>query len=304
MKEHKRTEEQQKDHIFNIFSKCHSESTSGRLQVYYPELCEQIYLWYRDYLNIDVDKTGLEIVKVINRFVKNVNILNMPNDKDDFFKYLSTSIKREKAGSYREYNEKDTIKIPNTKKRRLREVDDFIRMKESELGRKLSSDEKIQGITKWFKKQEYIDLLNVVNIGSISIATDNEKSEIDTLNFKAVSVFNSHISNDPLDEYILKTDLETVLEAVKSLINKKQERSRDCYRALFTLHCIENYKNFENLYSVLDEQILETWKMEREKPNQYEIYQKFHPNAQKSSAEAMASKIFNEIETCLKEINS
>jgi uncharacterized protein YdeI (YjbR/CyaY-like superfamily) len=101
-----------------------------------------------------VDKMGLEITKVINRFTKEENISKIPQDKDGFFKYLNVSIKSEKAGFYREYNENDKVKIPRDKKRKLREVEDFIRMKESQLGRKLTADEHSQSISKWFKKQE------------------------------------------------------------------------------------------------------------------------------------------------------
>ena len=299
MKEPKRTEEQQKDYIFDIFSKCRIETASNRLQVHLSILCEQIYLWYRDYLAIDVDKMGLEITKVVNRFIKDENISKIPNDKDSFFKYLTASIKREKASFYHEYNENDAIKIPKEKKRKLREVKDFIRMKESQFGRKLTDDEQIQSISKWFKKQEYVDLLNLINVGSISHTSNDGDNEIDILNYT-----DTH-SVDPLDEYIKKTDMKTVLEAVKSVLGKKQERARDCYKALFTLYCIESYKDFEKLYPVLDGQILEIWQKSGKNPNQYEIYQKYHPNAQKSSAEAMASKnlseFLNDIETCLKE---
>ena len=301
MKEHKRTEEQQKDYIFDIFSKCHSETASSRLQMHYPNLCKEIYIWYKDYLSIDVDRMGLEIARVINRFVKDETISKIPDDKDGFFKYLTLSIKRESAGFYREFNENETIKIPKEKKQKLREVEDFIRMKESQIGRKLSTDEQIQGISKWFKKQEYIDLLNVINIGSITPDGNNDNDEIDILNYATT------FSDDPIDDYIKKTDMETVRKTVKSLIEGKQERSRDCYRALFTLHCIENYKDYEKLYPVLDRQILKTWDKGRKKPKQYEIYQKYHPNAQKSGAEAMASKnlseFLNDIETCLKDKN-
>ena len=294
----KRTEEQHKDHIFDIFSKCRSETASGRLQVYYPALCEQIYIWYKDYLSFDVDKMGLEIIKVINRFTKDENISKIPNDKDGFFKYLNTSIKREKAGYYREFNENETIKIPKEKKRKLREVEDFIRMKESQLGRKLTLDEKIQGISKWFKKQEYIDLLNLPKVSSFSCAGKNGEKDFDVLDFISAD------TASPLDEYIQKINMETYLEAVKSLLEKKQARSRDCYRELFTLYCIENRMVSEKLTPVLDNQILEDWYKHEQKPKQYEIYQKFHPLAQKSSAEAMASKNLSEflkkIETCLR----
>jgi len=302
VKELKRTEEQQKDYIFDIFSKCRIETASNRLQVHLSILCEQIYLWYRDYLAIDVDKMGLEITKVVNRFIKIENILKIPNDKDGFFKYLNASINKEKANFYHEYNENDTIKIPKEKKRKLREVKDFIRMKESQLGRKLTNNEQIHCISKWFKKQEYINLLNVINVSSISYTNNDGNNEIDALNFVDI------LTDDPLNKYIEKNDMGNILEAVKSLLEKKQERSRDCYRALFTLFCIKYYKNFDMLYPVLDSKIVENWQKDMKKLNLYEIYQIYHPNANESSAEAMASKNLNEflndVKTYLKKPNN
>ncbi|MDR2942714.1 MAG: hypothetical protein LBV17_09015 [Treponema sp.] len=299
----RRTEEQQKDHIFDIFTKCRSETAPARLQAYYPSLCEQVFIWYRDYLPVDADGMGLEIAKVISRFIKSETISGIPQDKDGFFRYLVASIKREKAGSRHEYNENETIRIPKEKRRKLREVEDFIRMKESQLGRKLTNNERIHSISKWFKNHEYVDLLKVKNVGGISAIINNEDKEKDVLDSKANSIYHTNITNDPLDEYIRKTDMETQRKALESALGKKQERSRDCYRALFTLHYIENNKNFEELYSVLDKDVIEACQ-DGKNPSQYEIYQKYHPKAQKSSAEAMASKnlgeFLNDIEICLK----
>ena len=293
MKEHKRTEEQQKDYIFNIFSKCRSETAPGRLQVYYPTLCGEIYLWYRDYLSVDIDNMGLAISKVINRFTKIEKILKIPNDKDGFFKYLTTSIKREKIGSHYEFDENATVNIPKEKKRKFKEVKGFIRMKESQLGRKLTSEETTQGISKWFKKQEYLDLLNLINIDSISHGGNNGNSEID--------IIDTH-STDPLGEYIIKTDMETVLEAVNYLLDERQERARPCIKALFTLHCIKN--NLKELYPILDQEIIDSFHKHDKKPKQYEIYLKYHPEADKKGAEAMAStnirEFLNDVKTYLK----
>jgi hypothetical protein len=242
---------------------------------------------------------GLEIAKVINRFTKkDETILRIPDDKDGFFKYLSTSIEREKKAFYRDYNENDTIKIPKEKKRKLREVKESLRMKESQLGRKLTVDESRLCISKWFNEQEYLDLLNSINVGSISATRSNGDSETDALNYI------DPLSTDPLDEYIKKNDMETIRKIVNFLLEQKQERSRDCYRALFTLYCIENYKDFEKLYPVLNSKMMEIWQKDKKKPSQYEIYQIYHPNAQKNSADAMASKNLHEflidIETFLK----
>ena len=294
-------EELLKDKIITIFSEHRKEPSSDRRQTDFGRLCTQIYIWCRDYrFKNNINKMGLEISNVTKRIMKDENLSKIPDEKDDFFKYLNTSINREKAAYHRESNENDTIKIPKEKKQKLREIEDFVSMKESQLGRQLTSDEKILAISKWFKKQEYIDLLNVLQVGSISYTSNDGDNEIDALNYL------SPTSDDPLSEYLETTDKELAMEAVKTLIeNKNKESSRDCYRALFTLHCIESYKGFENLYPVLDSKILETWRKNGIKPKQYEIYQEYHTNAQKSSAEAMASKnlrdFLNEIEAYLKE---
>jgi hypothetical protein len=269
--------------------------------VYYLSLCEQVFIWYRDYLSIDdVDEMGLEIAEVIRRFIKDETISKVPQDKDGFFKYLSVSIKNEKGVSRCEYNENEIIRIPKGQKRKLRELEDFVRMTENNLGRKLTNAECEKSISKWFKKQEYINLLNVKKVGSISYTSNDGENEIDALNYV------DPISNDPqFDEYILNRNIEIELETVKSVLNKKQDRSRDCYRALFTLFCVKN--NLRGLYSILDQEIIDAFYKNDKKPKQYEIYLKYHPETDRESAEAMASKnlkeLLNEIETCLKEKN-
>jgi hypothetical protein len=268
--------------------------------VYYLSLCEQVFIWYRDYLSIDVDEMGLEIAEVINRFIKDETISKVPQDKDGFFKYLSVSIKNEKAGSRREYNENETIRIQKEQKRKLRALEDFIRMEESLLGRGLTADERSQSISKWFKKQKYINLLNVKNVGSISYTSNDGENEIDALNYV------DSLSDDPqFDEYIKKHNIETALEAVKSVLDNKQERSRPCYRALFTLYCIKN--DLRVLDPILDPDIIDAFYKNGEKPEQYEIYRKYHPETDKKSAGARASanlkELIDEIKDCLKEKN-
>lgn len=281
MKQHNRTEEQQKDYIFQIFQECQKETVSVRRQVKYSMLCEQIFKWYRDYTRFDVADMGLEIAKVVYRFLTDKTITKIPNDKEGFFKYLQTSVKREKAAFHCDHNEKDIIKIPKEKKGKLKRVEeDLIRMKEHQHGKELTVDERDHVISEWFsKKQEYNDLWNLLN---------NNKNDK-----KNISKYPAAGSNDPLDQFMEKSDMEAILSAVKSLIEKKQERSRPCYRALFTLHCIERIgadKNFEILCPVLERDILEAWQKSNTRPKQYEIYQQYHPKAKKASAEAMASK--------------
>ena len=284
MKGQKRSEEQQKDYIFNIFTKCRSETASSRLQVYYPILCEQIYIWCRDYLHIiEIDKMGLEIAQVINRFIKKEIISKIPDDKDSLFKYLNASIKNVKAGYFLEYNEEDSIKIPKDKKQKLRQLDDYIRGQESVLGRKLTSDESMQGISRWFKKQEYIDLWNAKDVDSINRPSNDDSNETNNLD---------RIESTIEDECILNNDLKAIQAAIMSVLSKKQAKTRDCYKALFTLYCIKN--NLKGLYPFLDQEVIDDFYRNDKKQKQYEIYLKYHPDADKSSAEALASQLLKE----------
>jgi hypothetical protein len=299
VKERIRTEEQQKDLIFKIFSEWQDSTCSDRTQTYFLQLCEQIYKWYKDYHPQKVDDMGLEIADVIDNFMNKDKKLNIPKDKDGFYKYLNTALSNEKNASFREYNENDIIKIQKEKKQKLRKVKDSIRLKESQLGKKLTSSEREQIIYRFFKKQEYIDLLNSINVGSISYTNDDENNEIDLLNYVKTS------SDDPLlVEYITRNNMEAFQEVVKSLLNKKQKRSRDCYKALFTLYCIKN--DLRGLYPILDQEIIDSSHKDDKKLKQYEIYLKYHPETDKKGAEAMAStnlhEFLNDIVTCLYEI--
>jgi uncharacterized protein YdeI (YjbR/CyaY-like superfamily) len=296
VEEHKITEEEQRqrNRIFAIFSKCYSETSSRRLEVYFPSLSTEVFIWYRDYLHANVDKIGVEIVKVIKHFIEDETISKVPQDEDGFFKYLSVSIKREKVGSQREYNDKYKIKIPKEKKRKLRELEDFIRMEESQLGRELTADERSQSISKWFnmteeKAKEYLKLIDKKYVVRLDLLED---------------VLPSTYGN-PENNFFENFNTAILREAVESVLNKKQDRSRDCYRALFTLFCVKN--NLRRLYPVLDQEIIDAFYKNDKKPKQYEIYLKYHPETDRESAEAMASKnlkeFLNDIETCLKEKN-
>ena len=148
-----------------------------------------------------------------------------------------------------------------------RNKDDVVRMQESYLGTKLSEDEKDNVIIKWF---------------------DHE------------------ILEEPNVDYLINSNTEIILEAIKTVLDEKQDRSRDCYRALFTLHCMEN-KHTESLFSILDQDIMNHFQKDEKKPTQYEIWRKYHPDALKSSSEVQASKNLNgflkDLEKYLKEKN-
>ena len=235
-----------------------------RQQVYLGQLSGLIYNWCRDYLNFDVNDMGVEIVDVTKRLLKENSKANIPYDKEGFLKYLITSLKRGKCEYIRQYEKKNH--------------DDLIRMKESHIGRKLTEDERISFINKW------CDYENAMKVTGTSLTgTKNDES--------------------PQADYLNSENTAIILEAIKTVLSGKQERSRDCYRALLTLHCIDNV----DLYPVLDSKIIEACRQRTEMPKQYEIYRKYHPGASKAGSEAMASKnlkeLLSDLETYLKEKN-
>jgi len=306
VKERKRTEEEQKDLIFNIFSQWREEPSTDRDLLYYQQLCKQIFLWCKDYLFKKTDNMGEEIAVVTKRIMESKE--KIPSDKKSYFYYLSKALKKERKNYYRKYNT-DDIKISKGMKSKIRETEDVLRMKERNLGRELTKDEEIQAISDWFgisikRAKNIVKAMETRRMDFSNNRKDENGNRIDILDSAEKSIDMESTFIDPLDECLIKDDRKNILEAVEYLINKKQERARDCYRALFTLHCIESYKNFEGLYHVLDKEILKNWQKGGKEPNQYEIYQKYKPKVKQKSAEAMASanlsKFLKDIETYCK----
>lgn len=250
MEKNKKNEELIKDKIFSVF--CNSRNEPLRQQVYLGQLSSLIYNWCRDYLNFDVNNMGVEIVIITKRLLKENSKTSVPQNKEGFLKYLVTALKRGKYEYIRQYEK--------------RNQDDLTRMKENHLGRKLTVDEKISFINKWFDHE------NAMRV------TGNSLTGLENENLPHTDCLNSE-------------DTSIILETIQAVLCKKQERSRDCYRSLLTLHCIDNI----DLYPVLDSKIIEIYRLSNEKPKKYEIYRKYHPKASKGGSEAMASKNLREL---------
>jgi len=258
----KENEEILKEKIFSVYSSSINEI--NRQQVFLGQLSSLIYNWCRDYLNFDVNDMGVEIAVVTKRLLKEKSNTNIPNDKESFLKYLITSLKRGKYEYIRQYEKKNQ--------------DDLIRMKESNLGRKLTENEQLSFINKWY---DYDNAIKI--IGTSLTGTNNYEN--------------------PQTDYLNSEKTAIILEAINSVLAKKQDRSRNCYKALLTLHCIDNV----DLHSVLDSKIIEEYRQRTDKPTQYEIYQRFHQKLPKSSLESMAStdlkKLLSDLSKYLKENN-
>jgi hypothetical protein len=285
-------EEELKDEIFNIYIKFKNETASDRRQVYYSQLWKPIYKWclIKEKNRFGKDRFGEEIGIVIKSITNEESKANVPQVKDEFFKYLFSSIITAEAGYHRKYDS-GTIKIPKEKMSKLKNMENVLRMEESNLGRKLTDDERSYYLDKWFRfnKQEYqkyIDLYNKIFIESISYISD-DGDETDVLNMSVTPLFG--VSNNPQDEYLTKLNTEAICNAVNTVLNNRQERARPCLKALFTAFCLDNIIEYQDLYHILDNEIIEDYKKDK-KPTKYEIYQKYHPDVKQSSAEAIASK--------------
>jgi len=298
----KENKEQLEEKIFNLFSKFRNESASDRRQVYLGQLWELIYKWCMINKNYDM---GEEIGIFIIRITKETSKANIPQNKDDFFNYLYSSLKIEKAGYYRKY-EAGMIHIPNDKISKLKKIENAIREEENRLERKMTINECSQLIQERFninnsEYQKYLDLYNKKYIGSLQFISHNDNEENDLLNSTKASSCSKNISNDPLDEYFLKLNDKKKKDILEHVLINTQDRTREKDRALYTVYCINNSIDFEGLTSLLNKEIVETFIQSKKKPLQYEVFLKYHDGKKgsitKESAEAMASerlKIFLE----------
>jgi hypothetical protein len=297
-----KTEDDLKNDIFNTFSEFCNETSSNLRIIYFERFCDKTTRWCEDYFFIKEKEEGIisvELWNALQRFINNEN--NVPKERNKFLSYLEETLNNVKNEYYNKREEK-FIHISMRGEKKLRKIEKLIETRESYYGRKLSNMEEIRLISQWQgisadKARKLIDKMRMKDSEVVSL--DEEKNDgmgnMHNLNLK--SSFGQNISYDPIDELIAKTknqDFRDVVEAVKSVIDKKQARSRDCYRALFTLYCInfdgiEKSKVFEKLYPLLDSKIIETWQKDMKKPLQYEIYQLYHPDASKETAENKAS---------------
>ena len=289
MKEIKESKEQLEDKIFNIFSRFRAESATDRRQVYIGQLWEPVYKWCL----IMKKDMGEEIYNFILSITKEASRANVPYDKKEYFSYLYSSLETEKAGYYREY-ESGTIKLPKDKMSKLKQIEKKLEKEESERGRRLSNNEFSHLIHEHFNcnKSEYlkfIDLYNKKYIGSLQFISNVDDDEKDILNSSKVKTPYMKKLSNPGDELFFNTDLNILKEAIKYVLDKDPE-NKNSKRALLTFNCIEN----EELYPVLDRDIIEAWQKEGIKPKKNEIYHKYNPEGKKSSAGSSATQQLNE----------
>ena len=286
-----KTEEQLKTDIFNVYSKYRDEQSPDRRQTDFGQLCDFIFRWCTSYNIIpEAKEMGEEIFYAVKRVAE-----KMLKEEKDFFKYLVTSLKNAQA----EYYRKDLSNI-NKLPREVKEIEKFISLQENNAGRMLSEEEKIKIISKWFNKTEKKAkecLKRIENKDVVSMTTfDDKEKEKDIPDF----------NNNPESMFFSKFEKTSdIRKAVESVLQSKQERTRECYRALFTVYCIDNSIDFEGADHVLNAEIFEKYLKDGEKPDQYEVYKMYHPEVKKDSAGVRATEILKtflgDLQTAIKE---
>jgi hypothetical protein len=268
-----KSEEQLKADIFGIYSCYLNEPSSDRRQVHFAQICGSVISWCTDYLNIKAKEMGEEIFHSIQRLVKDNNA-KVPKDKDGFLKYLRATLENVKKEYYCKIRSKETddIKISKETRKKWKMVKEIITTKESNLGGKLTENERWQYISEWFSMAEYTELMNLKNTGSLEDYMEGPPT-------------------DPHDELLKKLRMQCLKDALDLALQRTQDRSRECCRSLFTAYCIDKLVDFEVLVPLLDREILEAHQKDREKPKQYKIYLKYYPETKKAVAEVRATQM-------------
>jgi len=280
-----KTEEELKATIFAVYSNYRNELSSDRRQVYFGQLCDYVFRWCTGYLFHEASEMGLEIVETLGRIVKK------EIEEKDFLRYLVASLINAKNEYYRKGISSD-LKYS----RKIKEIEKFISLQESNAEIILSEEEKIKRVAELFflspkKAREYLGMIDNKNIDSLTYFDNEEKDIPDS-------------KNDLESTFLSKFYAAIIREGVESVLLSKQERTRACNRALFTVFCIkEDPNNLDELASVLNAEILEKYQKDGKKPEQYEVYQMYHPKVTNDSAGVRASEmlktLLNDIKTAL-----
>jgi len=293
-----KTEIEHKNNIYNIYSQLLEESSSDRRQVLLPQLLEKIIKWSIDYYyKEETKKYWFEIRNAVFRIAKPEDNEKIP--EDDFFKYLKVSLyhaKVEYIGNY----EEDNIHIPKGQRQKLKQITEFIRMEESELGKELSEYEKVKKTANWFnitedKAREYLDkIIYMKSTGSLTVKThgDDKEKNTDILDSPNKHPNNQNNLDNPAEIFFSKfnalEDRKKFKEILESVFASRQEKTRRFFKALFTAQCLDTdtsdgvewlYDNFEWMREYLDPEILETFKEHETKPTNREIYLKYYPGS-------------------------
>ena len=296
-----------KSQIYGAYLDLHDVSSSARRLVNYGKIFNFIFKWCRLYRyreQIEVDgiwvKLADEMIKEIGQVAERIKnkITAEPKDENVFFKELSVALKNAEFQYYRDRKLAGSLKIS----RKAKEIKKVLQWEEGKKGRPLTVDEQVQCISgNFFLSEEqaykYIKGINREKIGGLEYMGEDSDDDSSVLGLDGTKHFDgSDVSHTPENEFFTNHYTEAVLNAVEKVLEEEihprenQPKAREIHRALFTLHCIKNVKNYEVLLPVFDAEIIAACK--EGSITQKEIYRKFNQRSNKgSSAEVKASEM-------------
>jgi hypothetical protein len=253
----------------------------------------------------EAHQVGAEISEAVSQLVKegkSAKVLKDLENRDRFFRYFKTILKRERAAYYRNNENKPGVfQLP----RILANMERMIEMQQVNAGRKLTEEEKEQCIIDFFpdyrKNAEiYLKMMNTDNSGSYYyFEGTKEKNILDSIELKRPYI--PAVSDDPQRIFQIRYCNLVIQEAVgKVLEDKKNKDNKDIFRALFTSRCIDASVDLESMTSILDTEILKAYREKRRIPTNSEIVLKYRPNVKVSSAYSTANQVWKEFRGKLK----
>jgi hypothetical protein len=311
--------------IFELYNKCLDESAPDH-QKLTGRLWDKIRLWNKKYFMKETEYSVMDAAKSLELSTEIYDVIldiikykaNVPKDTGGFISHLK---KRLYIMKVKYYHKESASKMPD----KLREMKAAVKWQESYKGRKLTKDEFSDLRSKYFTVAEYRELMNLKYADGFEYKFSENNGNEAVFNMldsvKTSSAFSGAGKfREPEDRYqtiqnasIVREALSNISGTVESLLEKSQKRTRDRYRAFFTLYCLNLTKNYEDvkyygdLVNVFDDEILEAYKNEGKKPTQSEIYKKYNPKgfsgtqeSAESMASAMSDKFFSELSAVFK----
>ena len=297
MEERKYNDEELKARIYAFYSEYYDPSSDrskalGQLWFHVCKWCRH-YLYKKEekFLYEKGDDVEVEIYKTVKRCAEKDK---MP--EKDFFPYLYVSLVNAKNQYYRDHLQEGSLKETRT----LRKIKGCIEALEKSMGRETTQDERF-----YYISEEMPEIKKETTIRDYlqCLASSGAKYKFNTKidkSGKEVSIFDIIEGNFSTYEKEITDDniAEIIKEEFEKYINGKQERTIPFLRAIYTLDCVENNKDYNKLRPILDRDILEICEKrgkDGEKlPAKYEIYMKYHSDSDKKTAVSNASSMLKD----------
>lgn len=301
MEERQQKKEELKHKIYEVYSKCYDPSLdrqkcTGQLWDLASRWCKEFILindkeiFYEekiktknDKVRISFNEMGEEIFLTIQNFINEEKM-----SKEEFLHSFRAALVNS-INLYHRNKAEGALREPRIKKVIKKIIED----EEANKGRKLTQEEKINHIHELtsLRKETILEHLIIMDRKFINFIHDyDDKDEKKVESMAGRSLTAQGPVSDPKTEAIEDSIADIFMNELEDFLNKAQDRTKDCDRAICTLYCVKKIKNYRKIKPILDAEILEMCESGKKLPTQAEIFLKYHPDDEKKSAESLASE--------------